>query len=351
MSSRKTIELAELISRYVPCAEMMRFCNTGAESTMYAIRLARAYTGRKWIIKIEGGWHGYNTQLNKAVHHPFGAESAGILEEEQAYVDTIKFNNIDGSENVIKKRGYETAIIIVEPVLGAGGCIPAKREYLKFLREISERYGIVLCFDEIITGFRLSLGGAQEFYNIKPDMATLGKIVGGGLPIGVVTGKKEIISLADPTERKENFVSIGGGTFSENPLSMTAGIETLRYIAKRKEIYEKLSRLGRLVREGVDRVFRENGVNAHTTGICSLFMTHFSEKEPENASEFYLADRERQRLYGLHQICNSNFLLSSHPSSISVKHNEQDLNRFIQSAEEFALKIKNMGKEVATSLP
>jgi glutamate-1-semialdehyde 2,1-aminomutase len=337
MSSRKSLELAELISKNVPCAEMIRFCNTGAEATMYATRLARAYTSRKWVIKIEGGWHGYNTQLNKAVHHPFsGKESAGILDEEQFYVDTIRFNDIESSEKVIKSHKNDTALVIVEPVLGAGGCIPAKKEYLMFLREITERYSIVLCFDEIITGFRLALGGAQEYYSVKPDMATLGKIAGGGLPIGVVSGIKEIISLADPTKKGSKFVSIGGGTFSENPLSMTAGIETLRYLEKNKHLYNYISKLGEMVRNGLDRAFSENGFAAHTTGIGSLFMTHFSEKAPENAYEAYTSDREIQRLYGLHQISNSNFLLSAHPSAISTSHTEEDIKSFIESAREFA---------------
>ncbi len=352
MGSRKSVQLAELISKHVPCAEMMRFCNTGAEATMYATRLARAYTARKWVIKVEGGWHGYNTQLNKAVHHPFsGVEGSGILEEEQAYVDTIRFNDLHNSEKVIMRHRDEAALIILEPVLGAGGCIPAKKEYLKFLREISERYGIVLCFDEIITGFRLSLGGAQEYYCIKPDMATLGKIVGGGLPIGVVAGLKEIVSLADPVTRRENFVSIGGGTFSENPLSMIAGIETISYLERHRDLYERLSMLGEMARKGIDKAFEEYGVNAHTTGACSLFMTHFSEREPENATDSSLSNKEMQRLYGIHQICRSNFLLSAHPSAISVKHDYRDIRKLIDAAGEFALLIKKMGKEVATSSP
>lgn len=346
MGSKASVELAEMINKFVKCAEMMRFCNTGAEATMYTIRLARAYTKRKWVIKMEGGWHGYNTQLNKGVHFPFDKkESAGIIDEEQVYVETVRFNDIEKTEEKIRKIAKETALIIVEPVLGAGGCIPAKKEYLNFLREISNNFGILLAFDEIITGFRLALGGAQEYYGIEPDLATLGKIVGGGLPIGVVCGKKEILMLADPTDKKENFVGIGGGTFSENPLTMVAGISTLRYLSTHKEIYQKIGELGEELRFGLNKVFNEYNVKSFTTGLGSLFMTHFIDKEPENAFEANLSDKELREFYGLHQICRNNFILSEHPSALSSEHDRNDVKYFISSAEYFAEKIRRYYKK------
>ena len=228
MGSRLSVEFGEEIQKTVPCAERMRLCNTGAEATMYLVRLARGYTGKRTIIKMAGGWHGFNTGLNKGVHTPFDrSESAGILEQEQAYVRNVRFNDLEAAEAEVKRSGGDAAAIFLEPVLGAGGCIPADKEYLKGLRELADRAGVLLAFDEIITGYRLALGGAQEWYGVKPDLATLGKTAGGGMPLGLVCGRKEILALADPTNRSK-FVSIGGGTFSENPMTMTAGLATGR---------------------------------------------------------------------------------------------------------------------------
>ena len=185
MGSLLSVELGEEVQRAVPCAETMRFCNTGAEATMYLVRLARAYTRKRVVIKMAGGWHGYNTELNKGVHEPFNrSESAGILAAEQAHVKSVRFNDLGAAESAVRQASGDVAAIFLEPVLVAGGCIPADRDYLQGLRELADRTGVLLAFDEIVTGLRVALGGAQEWYRIKPDIAALGKIVGGGLPIG-----------------------------------------------------------------------------------------------------------------------------------------------------------------------
>ena len=332
MGSRLSVEFGEEIQKTVPCAERMRLCNTGAEATMYLVRLARGYTGKRTIIKMAGGWHGFNTGLNKGVHTPFDrSESAGILEQEQAYVRNVRFNDLEAAEAEVKRSGGDAAAIFLEPVLGAGGCIPADMEYLKGLRELADRAGVLLAFDEIITGYRLALGGAQEWYGVKPDLATLGKTAGGGMPLGLVCGRKEILALADPTNRSK-FVSIGGGTFSENPMTMTAGLATVRHLRRNADrIYPKLGRLGAELRRQVDRELGERGVEAHTTGIGSLFLTHFGP-EPRSAEDAAEEERNSKVEYGLHLMSERIFVLPGHPSGIATCHTDKDLGRLVRAS-------------------
>ncbi len=342
MGSALSVQLAEEIQLSVPCAEMMRFCNTGAEATMYLVRLARAHTRRRKVVKIAGGWHGYNTQLNRAVHSPFaGSESAGILEEEQAHILSIPFNDSEVAERVLKENGKDTAVVFLEPVLGAGGCIPAGKEYLKTLRELTTKYGALLAFDEIITGFRLALGGAQEYYGVKPDLAALGKIAGGGLPIGVVCGLEDAVSHADPRIlEKGKFVSIGGGTFSENPLTMAAGLATVKYLRSHRErVYGDLAKLGDELRRGLDKAFAEEGVEAHTTGAGSLFMTHFTREAPKNASDAAVGNRRREHNYALGLMTGGIFVLPGHAGAISSRHTSKDIKDLLRSTSNFALSI------------
>ncbi len=336
MGSRASVELAEEIQKSVPCAERMRFCNTGAEATMYLVRLARGYTGRRTVIKMAGGWHGYNTELNKGVHTPFDrAESAGILEGEQAFVKNVRFNDLGAAERAVKEAAGDTALIFLEPVLGAGGCVPADKDYLKGLRELADRDGALLAFDEVITGFRVSLGGAQEYYKVTPDLASFGKVAGGGLPLGLVAGKDEVLSLADPT-RRENFVSIGGGTFSENPLTMAAGLATVRYLRRHAgDVYPKLGEAGDMVRRSVDRAFAAEGVETHTTGLGSLFLTHFGAA-PRDAEEAAGGDRQTRLDYCLALMSRGVFILPGHPGGISTRHTEEDLRRLASESRRFA---------------
>lgn len=335
LSSELSVELGEEIQLAVPCAELVRFCNTGAEATMYLVRLARAFSRKRTVIKMAGGWHGYSTELNKGVSRPFDRpESAGILPEEQAHVHAVRFNDLEAARRAVKAGRDDVAAVVLEPVLGAGGCIPADREYLRGLRELTERAGVLLAFDEIITGFRVALGGAQETYGVKPDLAALGKVVGGGLPIGLVCGRSEILSLADPS-KKGRFVSIGGGTFSENPLTLTAGLASVRYLRRNANtLYSRLEKEGSKLRSGVDRVLLESGIDAHTTGMGSLFLTHFGVS-PRNAEEASRSDKGRASKYAFHLMSNGIFLMPGHPGGISTAHTEHDLSGMIGASSAF----------------
>jgi glutamate-1-semialdehyde 2,1-aminomutase len=343
MASTLSLDLGEEVRKSVPAAEMMRFCNSGAEATMYLVRLARAYSRKRIVVKMAGGWHGYNTELNKGVHRPFDrAESAGILKEEQAHVRTVRFNDLEAAERTLREASGDVAAILLEPVLGAGGCIPAEKDYLKGLRELADSRGTLLAFDEIITGFRVALGGAQEYYGVKPDLVSLGKVMGGGLPIGMVCGLTEIMSLADP-RTKDRFVSIGGGTFSENPLSMAAGLATVRHLRRNAgRVYPKLNKMGEDLRTGVDRALSER-FEAHTTGIGSMFFTHFGER-PRNAEEAAKGDSREASAYALHLLSSGTYILPGHLGAVSTAHTKMDVGEIIRLSGKFAARYRRDGK-------
>ena len=337
-----SLRLAELVCDCVPCAEQVRFCNSGAEATMYGVRLARAYTKRRVVIKIEGGWHGYNSDLLRDVSPPFGIESAGV-DESVKYVLSIPYNDLEAARKVISENRSDLACVIVEPVLG-GGIIPAERDYLKGLREETEKAGCLLLFDEVITGFRLALGGGQQYYGVVPDLATLGKVLGGGLPIGAICGLKEIMAYADPKLPKNERAWIGGGTFSANPISMTAGLTTLQYLSEHKDvIYPYINELGEEARRGIDRAFAEVGIQSATTGMGSLLLTHFPKdgKAPKDARAVHSCDRKLQfQFYFALLAKHSIFFLPCHLGAISYAHTKEDIKALIDAAVALAQEAK-----------
>jgi glutamate-1-semialdehyde 2,1-aminomutase len=201
--NEQTILLSELISKAVPVAEKIRYVTSGTEATMYAIRLARSVTGKKIIAKIDGGWHGYTSDLLKSVNWPFSeSESSGVVNEEK--IISIPYNNLEKSISILKKHAKNLAGVIIEPVLGGGGCIPATPEYLKGIQEFIHKNKSLFILDEIVTGFRFRFGCLYPTMKLNPDIVTLGKIVGGGMAIGVICGKKEIMKFADTTGKKKS---------------------------------------------------------------------------------------------------------------------------------------------------
>ena len=346
-ANKYAVELSELVNACVPSAELVRFCTTGAEATMYAVRLARARTRRKDIIKIAGGWHGYSSALTVGVSYPYNKpESAGLLETDESHVRLARFNDIANIRKVMSIDRKQVAAVIVEPVLGAGGVIPADRDYLRTLREECDRVGALLIFDEIITGFRLALGGAQEYYRVKPDICTLGKILGGGLPSSCIAGSRETMSLADTTVKrtKEERCWIGGGTFSEHALAMLSGIATIKFLRERKgSIYSDLDKRGKLIRSNVDKAFSENGIHTETTGICSLFSTHFlrSQNLMKSPEDVRTSKRNLEYWYYFSLIADhSIFFLPGHIGALSTEHTEKDIEHFVKSTESVAKKLR-----------
>jgi glutamate-1-semialdehyde 2,1-aminomutase len=337
--SKLQVELGEKVKKLVPCAEMLRFCNTGVEATMYACRLARAYTKKRIIVKVEGGWHGFNPTLMKGVSYPFDEpESLGYIDEEVKYTRVVKFNDIDSTIKVLRECKDDLAGFIVEPLNGSAA-LPADKEYLKVVKEEVNRLNGLLIFDEVITGFRLALGGAQEVFGIIPDLAAFGKILGGGLAVACVAGKKEVMKIADPTSVKgKRFCKIGGGTFSANPLGMVAGLATLNFLEKNKdEVYGKLERLGKVAREGVEKVLRGNGFNVVTTGMGSLFNIHFLNEGQEDVKTVMDAkaanEKLRERYHLLLLYKHNIFFLPGHTAGISYAHTEENIRELIDATE------------------
>jgi glutamate-1-semialdehyde 2,1-aminomutase len=269
-------ELAELIVAAVPSLEKLRFVNSGTEATMSAIRVARAFTGRKYIIKFEGCYHGHSDGLLVKAGSgvaTFGIPgSAGVLEEVVHFTLALPFNDIAAVETAFAKHKDEIACVIVEPVVGNMGCVAPAPGYLEALRRITAEAGTVLIFDEVMTGFRVALGGAQALYGITPDMTTMGKIIGGGLPCGAFGGRAEIMDLLAPLGPVYQ-----AGTLSGNPLAMAAGIATAReLIENAATIYAQLERVSAAVANGVAAEAKSAGVALTTNRVGSMFTWFFT---------------------------------------------------------------------------
>ncbi len=236
------VTLAETISKHVPSAEMIRYTSSGSEANFFAIRLARTFTRRGRIAKFEGGWHGAYDPLHLAMTPPFDKPlSGGIPAASQADTLVVPYNDLDGF--LERTKGERLACVILEPVLGAGGMIPADKEFLKGLREYCNDTGALLIFDEVITGFRVGLSGAQGFFNVKPDVTVMGKIIGGGLPIGAVCGSREIMERMNHTKYSGSELAYHGGTFAGNALTLAAGLATID-VLEHTPVYEHVDKLG-----------------------------------------------------------------------------------------------------------
>ncbi len=269
-------ELAELVAQAFPHLQKLRFVSSGTEATMSAIRLARAYTKRKYIIKFEGCYHGHADSLLVKAGSGIATlgipGSAGVLEEVSQFTIALPFNDTEVLEQAFSKYRHQIACVIVEPVVGNMGCVPANGGYLANLRTITQRENTLLIFDEVMTGFRVAYGGAQELYGITPDLTTLGKIIGGGLPVGAYGGPNEIMNLVAPLGPMYQ-----AGTLSGNPLAMAAGIATLKQLCEKKaEIYPRLDALSAKLVDGVAAAAKDAGVPLSANRVGSMFTWFFT---------------------------------------------------------------------------
>ncbi|HUL29580.1 MAG TPA: aspartate aminotransferase family protein, partial [Thermodesulfobacteriota bacterium] len=336
---RKQIEWAELIRELVPSAEMVRFCCSGTEATMYAIRLARGYTGKKTILKAAGGWHGANSDLSLGIKMPYEREeSLGLLPDLQQYTKVIPFNDLSGSIEVIRQNKEDLAGIIVEPVIGEGGFTPAAKEYLQMLRSETQTLKALLIFDEVISCFRVALGGAQERFNVVPDLTTLGKITGGGLPVGALVGRREIIETSSPEKKRNKWerVLIGGGTFSAHPLTAAAGLAMLRYLKDhRQKIYPLLESNGDKIRKRLQEAFDREGLTAVVTGTGSLFQTHFPYEKgvtlnsPQSIHQ--LTDLEKRELEFRVRMLAKGVHVMHGGGCLSIAHSDKDIDKIVKA--------------------
>lgn len=277
-SSAKEIELAKLIKKFVPSVEIVRMVNSGTEATMSAMRLARGFTKRDKIIKFEGCYHGHGDSFlikaGSGVATLGLPDSPGVTQSTAKDTLTARYNDFESFDELIRENKGEIAAVFIEPVGGNMGCVPASKEFLAALRETCTREGIVLIFDEVMTGFRLAKGGAQELYGIAPDLSTFGKVIGGGLPVGAYGGRADIMKLIAPSGPVYQ-----AGTLSGNPLAMTAGLETLSIIDEQPDFYSRLDAISGRIVDGFTSILNAKGLNYTINRVGSMFTLFFTESE------------------------------------------------------------------------
>lgn len=330
------VKLADTIVQSNPGIEKIRFCASGTEATMYATRLARAFTKRRLIAKAKLGWHGANDTLSYDIGSIVSGEaSPGLLKAEQAGVLTFQIND-ESTFDLIKENSDHLAAIILEPILGGGGGFPIEIEFLKRLKKDAERYGILLIFDEIITGYRFTDSLFQNTVGVIPDLTTMGKIIGGGMPIGAVGGRKDIIDQSSPDV--VNQVLIGGGTFSGYPLSMIAGLKTLEILKNSHQDYNRINREGDSLLNNLNRFFKEMKSQLIAVGYKSMVMIHGLSKwieQPSMRDIFLFKDRKREALLQL-ALFNRNISGLHGLGSISMAHTHENILRIQEVVEEIA---------------
>jgi glutamate-1-semialdehyde 2,1-aminomutase len=326
------IEIAEEIVDAVPSIEMVRMVNSGTEATMSALRLARGATGRAKIVKFEGCYHGHGDSLlvkaGSGVATLGLPDSPGVTSAVALNTITAPFNDTAALEQVFDRHGRDIAAVIIEPVVGNMGCVAPHETYLQDVREITRKHRALLIFDEVMTGFRLARGGAQELYNVAPDITTLGKIIGGGLPVGAYGGSRDLMNLIAPAGPVYQ-----AGTLSGNPLAMTAGLTTLRRL-RDKSVYERLERAGARLTAGLSEAARDAGVETVTNRVGSMFTGFFTNEPVTDWTSAARADRE---LYGkfFHAMLEEGIYLA--PSQfeaafISLAHTDELLDQTIEAA-------------------
>lgn len=280
--TEKEVILAELIAELVPSMEVSRLVSSGTEAVMSAIRTARGYTGRDKIVKFKGCYHGHSDGLlvkaGSAALTTSVPDSAGVPADYTKHTLVALYNDRESVEKLFQANPKDIAAVIVEPVAANMGVVLPEVGFLEFLREITKQYGALLIFDEVITGFRLALGGAQEYYGISPDLTTLGKIVGGGMPIGAYGGKREIMQMVSPVGSVYQ-----AGTLSGNPIATTAGIETLQILKEDKTIYKRLEKKTEILAAAVREAAKESIIVNQVGSLMSVFFTEQPVRDYESA--------------------------------------------------------------------
>ncbi len=327
--TEREVELAELIRECVPSIEMVRLVNSGTEATMSALRVARGFTGRDLTIKFEGCYHGHVDSLLVKAGSGMAtlgiADTAGVPEAFAATTLALPFNSIDAVESAFRERGQQIAAVIVEPVAGNMGCVPPLDGFLEGLRRITAQHGALLIFDEVMTGFRLALGGAQERYGIKPDLTTLGKIIGGGLPIAAYGGRADIMSKVAPLGPIYQ-----AGTLSGNPLAVSAGLAMLRYLKTNPGVYQQLERRAEQLTAQVPE-----GITINRVG--SMFTFFFTPDPVTNWESAKRSDTERFRHFFHWMLDRGIYLAPSQFEAgfVSAAHSDDDIARTAETARQF----------------
>lgn len=326
--TKKELELAELITDAMPSIEKVRLVNSGTEATMSAIRTARGYTGRDMIIKFRGNYHGHSDGLlvkaGSAALTTAVPDSAGVPASYTQNTLVAEYNNEDSVRELMEQYGENVAAIIVEPVAANMGVVPPKKGFLKFLRDITLKYETVLIFDEVITGFRLKFGGAQEYFGVKPDMTTLGKIVGGGMPIAAYGGKKEIMDRVSPTGPVYQ-----AGTLSGNPIATTAGIETLKILKAHPEYYKQIDESAKKLADAYRKMAKEKNIPLHVNQIGSLLSAFQTGEVVDDYDSALTSDTNEYTEYFWKMLDNGIYVAPAQFEAmfVSVAHTKEDIER------------------------
>ena len=342
-TNEKSVELAEEIVKAVPCAEKVRFLSTGSEATLYAMRLARAFTGKDKILKFEGGFHGMNDYAlmsmspSKLMDYPQAEpDTAGIPKSLQAEMLIAPFNDIETTTAIIDRYRDELGGVIVEPFQRL---LPPKEGFLEGLREITSHYEIPLIFDEVVTGFRFSYGGAQDYYGVVPDICTLGKAIAGGFPLTAVAGRDEIMNHFDSEKVSKDGFMPQIGTLSGNPIACAAGLATLD-ILKQDGVYENMFNTGQKIMDGLQGILDNAEIPAKVVGEPVLFDAFFTTQEVFDYRSTLSADS--QKLARFNQlILDRGILKGTTKFYISTEHNEQDVEKTLQACQEAAEILKS----------
>ena len=321
-------ELASLIVAASPCAEKLRFVTTGAEATYYALRLARAFTGREKILKCAGAYHGCHDYslvgFLAGDYDPLAApvNSAGIPQGSSSTVMLSDFNDLDMAADLMRRHGGDVAAIILEPILGV---VPPQDGFLQGLRELADQYGCLLIFDEMITGFRLAWGGAQEAFGVVPDLACYGKIIGGGYPTAAVCGREDVLNLSVFANRANPDYVLFSGTFYANPMAAAAGAATLRELAK-PGMFDRLNQVGEAIRSGLRDVIDEIGISAQVVGTGPVYNVFFTDQPIVNHRQIMSSRMDLSRDLLL-RLARERVLISSSKGWLSTAHDEADIQQ------------------------
>ena len=336
------IRLAEAVVEAVPCGEQVRFQSTGSEATLVALRLARAATGRDKILKFEGGWHGGHDvgQISGAPAEPVPfpeslPDCAGIPAAACRDVLTVPFNDLATTAAIIDQHRQDIAAVIVEPLQRS---LKPEPGFLQGLRDVTRKHGIVLIFDEVVTGFRVAWGGAQERYGVVPDLACYGKAMAGGYPLSAVAGKAELMKLADPHQRGKGPYCFVSGTLSGNPISSAAGLAALE-VLRQPGVYDRLHALGRRLAEGLEKAARAAGVALQVLGDGPVLQPFFTDRQPlRNHRDLLHADKKKATQLGHEMIRRGVYCTPGGKLYLSLAHSDEDIDRVVAVAGE-ALKV------------
>ena len=328
----KETELARLITTLMPQIEMLRLVSSGTEAVMSAVRAARGFTGRDMIVKFRGCYHGHSDGLlvksGSGLLSNAVPDSAGVPADYTKNTLIAEYNNKKSVEELFDKFGKNIACVVIEPVAANMGVVLPDKDFLPFLRKITEENGSLLIFDEVITGFRLGLGGAGEYFGVKADLTTLGKIVGGGMPIGVFGGRKDIMSCVSPLGKVYQ-----AGTLSGNPVAVTAGIETLKLLMENRDIYEKIDKSA----AKIEKAFNESSAKVRVNRIGSLMSAFFTEKEVRDYDGATSSDTAEYARYFGYMLENGIYIAPSQFEAmfVSAAHSEEDIEKTCKVIKEF----------------